>query len=153
MREIGYSSIAIVLETWDAARFHHGKDFDSEFGHKAVQRMFTVEPRTKSVFGFNKSESIGQSHVDVHAKAFPGLMDSVIQMLGPDVEFIEEILVQVGQRHKAMNVKPSFFPFMGKALILTVEEYLNRPLTNLKRNAWEEVYDEISQVIIKTILS
>ena len=56
--------------------------------------MFDMEPRTKSVFGFDKSEAVGQAHVEVHAKAFPGLMDSVIQMLGPDVEFIEEILTQ-----------------------------------------------------------
>ena len=149
--------------------------------------MFDMEPRTKSVFGFDKSEAVGQAHVEVHAKAFPGLMDSVIQMLGPDIEFIEEILTQgtntvsnrpqqlfllsfmpltlfllfhltcssysVGKRHKAMNVNPAFFPFMGKALIGTVEEYLRRKLNDAERAAWEEVYDEISKVIIKTIIS
>ena len=56
--------------------------------------MFEMEPRTKSVFGFDKGDATGQAHVDIHAKAFPGFMDSVIQMLGPDVEFIEEILHQ-----------------------------------------------------------
>ena len=37
MREIGYSTIAIVLETWDNARFQV-KEFEDEFGHKAVHR-------------------------------------------------------------------------------------------------------------------
>lgn len=62
-------------------------------------------------------------------------------------------LTPVGKRHKAMNVNPSFFPFMGKALISTIEEYLNRTLTVTERAAWEEVYDEISKVIVVTILS
>ena len=52
-----------------------------------------------------------------------------------------------------MNVNPAFFPFMGKALISTVEEYLRRKLNDAERTAWEEVYDEISKVIIKTIIS
>ena len=63
------------------------------------------------------------------------------------------MVTAVGKRHKAMNVNPSFFPFMGKALISTVEEYLNRSLSEAEREAWEEVYDEISNVIVATILS
>ncbi|KAL7565586.1 hypothetical protein ACA910_014298 [Epithemia clementina (nom. ined.)] len=115
--------------------------------------MFVLEPHTKLVFGFDQGHAMGQAYVDVHTNTFPGFMDSFIQMLGPDVEFIEDIFEQVGKRHKDMNVKPSFFAFMGKALILTVEEYLKRPLTTAKQDAWEEVYDEISMVMIKNILS
>lgn len=37
MHEVEYSTIAIVLETWDSARYQ-AKDFDAEFGYKAVQR-------------------------------------------------------------------------------------------------------------------
>ena len=151
MKEVSYSTIALVLETWDAARYID-KNFDEEFGKKAVKRMFESEPRTKSVFGYEQGEEVGDAHVEVHAKAFPGLLDSVIQMLGPDVEFIEEILEQVGERHRAMKVNPSYFPYMGKALISTLEDSLNRKLTETERLAWEEVYDEISNVIIKAIL-
>jgi len=151
MKEVGYTSIALVLETWDIARFMD-KQFETEFGLKAVQKMFEMEPRTKAVFGYDKSEEEGRAHMEIHARAFPGLLDSVIQMLGPDVEFIEEILSQVGERHRAMKVNPSYFPFLGKALLETLEESMQRKLSENERMAWEEVYDEISNVIIRTIL-
>ena len=61
MREIGYTSIALVLETWDAARFQV-KEFESEFGHKAVQKyvcfvglLFVVVILLRFVFLFSKS--------------------------------------------------------------------------------------------------
>ena len=37
MKEVGYSTIAIVLETWDAARFS-SDTFDSEFGMVALKK-------------------------------------------------------------------------------------------------------------------
>mmetsp|Transcript_14859 Transcript_14859/g.41046 ORF Transcript_14859/g.41046 Transcript_14859/m.41046 type:complete len:154 (+) Transcript_14859:54-515(+) len=151
MKDIGYTSIALVVETWDQARFQT-KNFENEFGIKAVQKMFQLEPRTKSVFGYDKSEEEGRAHMEIHAKAFPGLIDSVIQMLGPDVEFIQEILSQVGERHRAMKVNPSFFPFMGKALLSTLEDAMGRQLNTDERAAWEEVYEEISAIIVKEIL-
>ena len=115
-------------------------------------RLFELQPRAKAVFGFDKSDEEGWSHVDTHAKAFAGLFDSVFQMLGPDTDFMAEILEQVGKRHKAMGVNPSFFPFMGQALIYALEQYLDKPLTEVQRNAWEEVFDAISADIIKQIL-
>ena len=114
--------------------------------------MFEMEPRTKSVFGYDESPELGDKHMQVHAKAFPGLLDSVIQMLGPDKEFIEEILGQVGERHASMKVNPSYFPFLGKALLISLEEVLNRPLKDVEKAAWEEVYEEISNEIVKKIL-
>jgi hemoglobin-like flavoprotein len=73
-------------------------------------------------------------------------------VLGPDSEFMAEILEGVGKRHKAMGVNPSFFPFMGQALIFALEKYLEAELTEEQRNAWEEVYECISNEIVKQIL-
>ena len=69
-------------------------------------RLFEIQPRAKQVFGFDKGEADGQARADVHARAFAGVFDSVFQMLGPDQEFIEEMLKQIGKRHKAMGVLP-----------------------------------------------
>ncbi|KAL7569449.1 hypothetical protein ACA910_009632 [Epithemia clementina (nom. ined.)] len=152
MKEIGYEQIAAVLETWDLARFG-SKNFDSEFGMVALERLFVLQPRAKKVFGYEEGEKIGNGRANVHASAFAGLFDSIFQMLGPDVEFIEDILQQVGRKHKTMGVSPSFFPFMGQALIHTLEQYLGKDLTMEQRTAWEEVYDAISNEIVKNILN
>lgn len=151
LNNISYEQIALVLETWDQARFGSAS-FDAEFGLVALERLFELQPRAKKVFGYDKGEEVGKRHARVHASAFAGLFDSVFQMLGPDVDFIENILCQVGQRHKAMGVSPSFFPFMGVALIHSLETFLGSKLTEEQRSAWEDVYDAISNEIVKNIL-
>lgn len=105
------------------------------------------------MFGYDKGEQQGKKSSSVHANAFAGLFDSIFQMLGPDIEFIEEILLQVGKKHKTLGVAPSLFPFMGQALIYSLEKFLRKPLTNSQRAAWEEVYEVISNEIVKSILS
>ena len=152
MKPVGYEQVAIVLESWDQARFGC-KDFDKEFGMVALEKLFELQPRAKKVFGYDKGEDVGKAHASVHAGAFAGLFDTIFQMLGPDIEFLEEILMQVGRRHKSMGVSPSFFPYMGQALIHTIEKYLGKSLTQEQRVCWEEVYDSISNKIVKHILA
>ena len=116
--------------------------------------MFKIQPRTKSAFGFDKSEEEGLARTAVHANGIVKLFDSVLQMLGPDTEFIEEILAQVGRRHKVMGINPAFFPYMGQALVAQLETVLGADvLTKEHRQAWEEVFDEISGEIVKAILA
>mmetsp|Transcript_1052 Transcript_1052/g.1393 ORF Transcript_1052/g.1393 Transcript_1052/m.1393 type:complete len:154 (+) Transcript_1052:193-654(+) len=152
MKEVGYSNLSIVLETWDQARFGD-KNFDTEFGMVAVARLFVLQPRAKQVFGFDKGDAYGWEHAAIHGKAFAGFFDSIFQMLGPDLEFIEEILEQLGKRHKKMGVNPSFFPFMGQAVIYSLEQYLKKELTKEQREAWEIVFEGISDEIVKQILA
>lgn len=152
MKQIEYAQLAVVLETWDAARFG-SKNFDKDFGMITLKKLFELQPRAKRVFGYDKGEEEGDKSAQVHANAFAALLDSVFQMLGPDIEFITDILGQVGQRHKAMGVSPSFFPFMGQALIHGLETFLEKPLNEEQRDAWEEVFEAITNEITKAILS
>lgn len=151
MKSIGYTAIANVLAVWDNARFA-SKDFEYEFGMVVLERLFELHPRTKIVFGYDKGEEEGQISAQVHAKAFASLIDSIFQMLGPDIDFTEEILIQVGRKHKAVGVSPSYIPFMGEALIYALEKSLGTALTEEQRNSWHEVFESISNVIIKALL-
>lgn len=153
MKPFSYSQISLIMDTWDKARFSQSNNFNQEFGITTLQHLFDIYPRSKKSFGYDKGEDIGKSTAEIHANAFASVFDSVFQLLGPDIEFLEEILIQVGQRHKIAGVNPSHFAFMGKALIYTVEVFLERNLTGEERDAWEEVYDAISEDLIKQILS
>lgn len=88
-----------------------------------------------------------------HAEGIVHLFDSILQMLGPDVEFIEDILGQVGSRHAKMGVNVSLFPFLGNALVWAIKKDIGDELTEDHLTAWEEVYDEISGEIVKAILN
>ena len=74
-------------------------------------------------------------------------------MMGPDAEFMEDILYQVGMRHKKMGVKAAFFPYMGDSIISCLEKTLGKAFTETHRDAWNDLYDAISGEIVKAILS
>ena len=74
-------------------------------------------------------------------------------MVGPDQEFLQEILWQVGNRHKKMGVKAAFFPYMGESLVDSLEKVLGDSFTEAQKDAWNELYDIISGEIIKAILA
>ena len=74
-------------------------------------------------------------------------------MLGPDMDFVEEILGQVGKRHAKMGVNAAFFPFLGEGLIWALDQTIGEKMTDDTKEAWNEVYDSISEEIIKAILT
>ena len=74
-------------------------------------------------------------------------------MLGPDMEFLEEILEQVGGRHAKMGVSVSFFPYLGQALQWALVQTIGEDqMSDDHREAWDDVYDLISNDIVKSIL-
>uniref|UniRef100_A0A7S3L9Y1 Globin domain-containing protein n=1 Tax=Amphora coffeiformis TaxID=265554 RepID=A0A7S3L9Y1_9STRA len=146
LHNIEYYQVARVLETWDAAhRALKGKSFEEEFGRHLIGKLVVLQPRIKA---FYKDEEVMQKHADnvVH------LLDSILQMLGEDDEFIEEILTQVGHRHTKMGVNPGFFPYMGQSLIWTLTRTIPDEMTDESREAWEEVFGAMSQVIVRAAL-
>ncbi|KAL7557049.1 hypothetical protein ACA910_003949 [Epithemia clementina (nom. ined.)] len=152
MKDIRFSDLDLVLKSWDEARFGN-KNFDHEFAMNCVGRMFEIQPSAKEVFGYKENDQVSRERAGMHGKLFASVFDSIFQMLGPDTEFMEEILYQVGTRHKVMGIRPEFFPFMGEALLYAIEMALERRLTRMEVNAWKEVYGAISSEIIKHILS
>ena len=104
------------------------------------------------MFGYDEGDSVGDARKKKHAEAFVSLFDSVLQMMGPDEEFIAEILAQVGTRHKKMGVKAGFFPYMGDSLIDSLASTLGDSFTETHREAWNDLYDNISGEIVKAIL-
>jgi hypothetical protein len=79
--------------------------------------LFDLEPEAKAIFGFGKSgkEEISKELIDsrrftTHAKYFIQMIDKALGMLGPDIELLTEILLDLGKKHVNYGVKPEFFP-------------------------------------------
>ena len=71
---------------------------------------------------------------------------------GPDVELIQEILAQVGKRHKDFGVQTSYFPHMGEALVYGLEQVMgSASFLPVHKAAWLEVYEEMSSEIVKSM--
>ena len=79
------------------------------------------------------------------------LMDSLFQLLGPDIEFLQEVCHEVGRQHKALGVDKAFFPKMGLALIHGLEVSLGDKFTEDDHDAWREVYKRVSDEILRVM--
>ena len=120
-------------------------------------KMFEMEPETKKVFGFGTDfnptaaelKKSGGLHIAVNILQ---RFDASLNLMGPDYEMLEEILTELGQRHVGYGVKAHYFPFMGKAIMYALEDTLQDKWTDEARAAWNEVYQEISGTIMKSIL-
>jgi hemoglobin-like flavoprotein len=89
----------------------------------------------------------------IHAKRLVGMLEATIGLLGPDVETLTEILSQLGRRHINYEVKPEFFPVMGKAIRDALAETLKEEWTKDVDDAWCTVYNELSAEIVKSMLN
>lgn len=52
----------------------------------------------------------------VHGARIVTMLDGVLSLLGPNVDMLEEILGQLGQRHMRFVVKNEYFPLLGDAV-------------------------------------
>jgi hypothetical protein len=125
------------------------------YNYLLLYRLFTLEPPAQLIFGFPKdmnpnSESVLKNPRFVkHAKYFIQMIDKALSMLGPDIEILTEILLELGEKHVGYGVKPEYFPSMGRALIATVEENLGDSFTSDIKADWVEVYGALSYDMIR----
>eukprot|EP00977_Amphora_coffeiformis_P015264 scaffold4484_cov170-Amphora_coffeaeformis.AAC.4 len=68
-------------------------------------------------------------------------------MLGPDIELLTEINHDLGKRHVRYGVKPEMYEFMGEALVYTLEKLLGDDFKPEVREAWNQIYIELSDDI------
>jgi hemoglobin-like flavoprotein len=73
-----------------------------------------------------------------------------LDMLGPDIEFLTQMLLDLGERHIRYGATPDLFPPVGDILIATLEECLgSENFTPTMKAAWLEVYNAISTDMIE----
>mmetsp|Transcript_19536 Transcript_19536/g.54502 ORF Transcript_19536/g.54502 Transcript_19536/m.54502 type:complete len:172 (-) Transcript_19536:320-835(-) len=118
-------------------------------------RFFALLPEAKSVFGLNKgkmtdAEFYRSRRFLAHAKHFVGILDSAIDMLGPDLEMLTEIFLELGQTHRTRyKVKPEYFAVLGEALIETLRDILGPGVFDRHTtDCWSQVYGELSKDMI-----
>merc|ERR1711907_260003 len=113
-------------------------------------------PSAKEVFGFDKlmmasDDDFYQSRPFVaHAKAFVHILDKAFDMLGPNVDMLRSILLDVGETHRSKKkVKPEYFPVLGECLLECLEETLGPKIFSEKaKQCWTNVYQALAQVMV-----
>jgi hemoglobin-like flavoprotein len=88
----------------------------------------------------------------MHAAYMVQMLDTALNMLGPDIELLTEIMLELGAKHVRYGVKPEMFSHMGEALRLTLKTVLKGGYTKTVEAAWKETYAELSQDMIRAQL-
>ena len=67
------------------------------------KRLFELEPEAKGIFGFKDDLSMEElakhERFSKHATYFIQMIDKALGMLGPDIELLTEILMDLGLKH------------------------------------------------------
>eukprot|EP00934_Nitzschia_sp_Nitz4_P009210 Nitzschia sp. Nitz4//scaffold100_size80364//9341//9924//NITZ4_005333-RA/size80364-augustus-gene-0.6-mRNA-1//1//CDS//3329532061//9200//frame0 len=152
--DMSYSTVSQVIETWEAIR--RKENYEEAVGTKLFQRFFALEPEAKQIFGFSKDMDMTREEVLKnqrfvrHAKYFVQMLDKALSMLGPDIEMLTEVLLELGEKHVRYGVKPEFYPSMGRALMDTIQEILGTGhFTPDVKADWVEVYGALSYDMIR----
>lgn len=86
----------------------------------------------------------------MHAAYLIQMLDTALNMLGPDTDLLNDILAELGQKHVRYGVRPEMFPVMGVCLIDTLEEVLkDTVMTPSVKEAWSVTYKSLSDEMIK----
>ena len=110
--------------------------------------MFRQNPQSKALFGYSAEADVSfdDQGLKMHAILMIQMLDTVIEMLGPDSQLVSELLHDLGAKHKAFGVHPKLFDTMGACILNVFENALFAGKFGKEtREAWEDVYSKISQ--------
>jgi hemoglobin-like flavoprotein len=78
------------------------------------------------------------------------MLGMVVDMLGPELDVVEEQLYDLGKSHTRYGVSPMQFELRGKALAETLLKILGRrSFTDKTEKAWKETYEFMSITMIR----
>lgn len=154
VKEMSYGAIAKVIDSWELARQKHG--CEEEVGTEIVLNLFRLDPTIKQVFGFQAKQNIESNPllkmgVLVHASRIMQMMDCIISLLGPDIDTLEEVLSQLGERHKKQGIQKEHFAVMGPAVCQSLGDILGDDFTEEARTVWIEMFDDLASVIAASV--
>jgi hemoglobin-like flavoprotein len=68
------------------------------------------------------------------------MFDSAINLLGPDIDLLTDIMFDLGKKHVRYGVHAEMYPIMGICLIDTLREILGDTFTKSQIESWKETY-------------
>jgi hypothetical protein len=148
LQDLSYNTINLVVDSYDQLRLI--ENYQSVAGVVLMQRLFEKVPQTKKIFGFPldtdpKSKDVIESNrFRIHSELLMGMFDVVLDMLGPDMFMLEEVLPELGEKHLRYGVKPEMFAALGDALIFTMNEMSKTNMSEETSTAWKEVYSVLT---------
>jgi hemoglobin-like flavoprotein len=120
--------------------------------------MFELEPDCIRMFSFpedTKHDDPALSENDKFIKkgiALIAAVDVALTFLGPDLEPLEDQLVELGGRHVARQCHPRHWPMVGVALFHTLDAALAEKFTPEIQRCWIVLYNFLGYHMIQGLM-
>ena len=119
-----------------------------------LRRIFEISPSLKGSFAFGEESDevetiLGSARFERHAKLFVGTIDTVMNMLGPDLEMLADLLQDLGAKHSRYGVTTTHHPIMGEALLEVLQKFIGKAWTPTVEDGWTGLYTYMSSMMIR----
>lgn len=142
---MNYDSISKVLDSWESARQKFGNE--EEIGSKILLSLFETVPEAKAMFGLPSHAGAGNSRAFamgllVHGTSVVRMLDGAVSMLGPDMDMVQEILIQLSQLH---GIKVEYFLLFGDSIREALSAIIGESFSKETDAAWKTFFSYLSQ--------
>jgi hemoglobin-like flavoprotein len=153
--QISYQALSNVLSCWQHA--HQQYTCREYIGNAILLQLFNVEPETKLIFGFSPHQTNIESNpmlrmgLMVHGLRIVNMIDQILELMGPDIEVLNEILQEQVHRHKQYGVKKEHFAHMGTAIRGALSKLLDVHVYTAEVDmSWKEMFDKLTTTMIQS---
>lgn len=137
--ELSADTCERVTQSWD--RLTAMKRYEETAGELIFERIFEMDPSSCKQFNFRENENLRTSdHFVTQAKRVVGMLECIVDILGPDLDHFTKALAMLGKRHNSFGLHESQIYMMEKAAIYALEELLDDEFSRSDRRAWQTVF-------------
>jgi hemoglobin-like flavoprotein len=151
--DISFTVVSDVITSWQIITSM--PNWDNVVGDLFLRYIFKIAPATKNLFGFSSDTHYADPKLSSNMKfvtkgvVLIKAIDATVQLLGPDLYPLKEILFDLGKRHVIMRAQPEFWPVVGEALFLVFEERLGHRFQHNFKAAWTVIYNFLGYHMIQ----
>ncbi|KAL3904729.1 MAG: hypothetical protein SGARI_004791 [Bacillariaceae sp.] len=151
--EISFAMVDDVINSWKVITAI--PNWEKVAGDLFLRYIFKIEPGTIQLFGFPDDTDYNDPELTKNVKfvtkgvVLIKAIDTAVQLLGPDLFPLEEVLYDLGKRHVIMKAQPEFWPLVGEALFLVYEELMGNVFQGEVRNSWTVMYNFLGYHMIQ----
>ena len=162
VQELSYDTAIAVIDSWEVLR--RKENYAEILGCGLLTKFFSEQPDAMGIFGI-ETESIEQQeeafdrlltskHFLELARNYVALIDQAVDTLGPDLETLTQVLLELGDlHHQEYGIKPQWYPVLGRALLQSLEEILGKEnfAPNIKA-CWLQVYEALTMAMTSSMV-
>jgi hemoglobin-like flavoprotein len=146
---VTYPTVLKVTKSWSKFKLAD----QARPGQGIVSRLLELEPEARSVFRFEKEKDLTTiPKFAVHARAFSDHIDLIVGLLGPDLEPLEEDLIDLGRRHTRRGVHVAYLQSMQRSVLDNMSLKLGNDFSEDDRDAWKAVFKFVTTHMIKGMM-